>query len=512
MKHQFGIDSGAQKRGTIVPVEWNSKTAVNPHMMICGMSGAGKTVNLRKLIRAMIDTVELDREFRVHVLDFHGDIEIEGASTVMFSQQSNYGFNPLRVNPDPHFGGLVKTIQMFVDTMNAVMRQLGGKQEACLRNLLMDLYREHGFDQLKPETWRVDDQGAKRFGNDPSKLYLAIPKWEKDQAKAVAKVTYDPELFTWWIRPEEYEGAITRWPVKTVGRRHPSIQDALVYAKRLLAQAFMGADEAAVTNLAIFNRASQNYQKKVLDAMKRGGKVEEDDAIFAELEKKKQAAIESYTEYVDSIKHGREIETLMKYDSIDVLKSVIDRLENLDSLGVFKADPPPHDPAAQVWRNKFNALTLPTRKLAGLVQMEGLFMAALQRGEQDDIVDVIVVDEAHIYGDEEGSILDKIAKEGRKFGLALVLSSQSPVDFTDGFLTSCATRVLLGIDDSYYKKTSVKMGVSEDALKWIRLHHSMLVQVKQKGATKNDWKWTLIQNGSSANDGDSASNSLAMAG
>jgi hypothetical protein len=497
MKVSFGLDYTEQKRGKTQSVEWDSRTAVNPHMLFVGMSGAGKTFNLKKLIRSLTDTVELDRDLRVHVFDVHGDIDIEGASSVMFSQQSNYGFNPLRVNPDPHFGGPERQVQGFIETINKVMRQLGGKQEACLRNILMDLYAAHGFDQKRPETWRIDEDESKqgRFGNNPERLYLDIPRHEKDKAKQVANVQWDRELYCWWIAPDEYTGAITHWPVKRTGRKQPSIQDALTYAKRILAQSFMGADEEAIVNLQIFNRATQGYQRKVLEAMKRGEQLAEDDAILADLEKKKGAAVDSFTRYVESIKSGRELETLMKYDSTDVLKSVVDRLENIAGMRIYNEDPPPFDPQNPVWRYLFNALTLPGRKLAGLVRMEEIFLRAIERGEQEDVVEVIVLDEAHIYGDEEGSILDKIAKEGREFGLMLVCASQSPVDFTDGFITSCGTKVVLGIDESYYRQSATKMRVTEDALSWIRLQKTLLVQVKQKGDAKNDWKYTLIANG-----------------
>lgn len=48
----------------------------------------------------------------------------------MFSEQTTYGMNPLRVNPDPHFGGIRKRVQGFITTINRViMRALGPKQE-----------------------------------------------------------------------------------------------------------------------------------------------------------------------------------------------------------------------------------------------------------------------------------------------------------------------------------------------------------------------------------------------
>ena len=44
MKNAFGADAGRLKRGEFFPVEWNSVTAVNGHMLFMGVSGAGKAV------------------------------------------------------------------------------------------------------------------------------------------------------------------------------------------------------------------------------------------------------------------------------------------------------------------------------------------------------------------------------------------------------------------------------------------------------------------------------------
>ncbi|WP_240533847.1 hypothetical protein [Aeromonas veronii] len=117
----------------------------------------------------------------------------------------------------------------------------------------------------------------------------------------------------------------------------------------------------------------------------------------------------------------------MKYDSTDVLKSVVDRLENLNAIGIFKAVPPPFDPASQVWRYNIKALSMEERKLFVLFRLEEIFADAVQRGEQDDVVEVVILDEAHIYADDDpDNIINNIAKEARKFGLAMICASQSP--------------------------------------------------------------------------------------
>jgi hypothetical protein len=42
--------------------------------------------------------------------------------------------------------------------------------------------------------------------------------------------------------------------------------------------------------------------------------------------------------------------------------------------------------------------------------------------------------------------MDKIAKEARKFGIALLAASQAPGHFSQDFLGNVGTEVLLGLD------------------------------------------------------------------
>lgn len=495
MQIKWGIDAGARKRGETLPVVWNSRAVVNGHCLLVGMSGAGKTHSLRKIVREMIGTSERGSAPRFHVFDVHGDIEIDGASTVMFSEQTAYGMNPLRVNPDPHFGGIRKRVQGFINTMNRVMHRLGPKQEAVLRNILLDVYTLHGFRQDDPRTWHIDDDTAHHLTNgDPNRLYLDVPKAEKDQLKDLkVGAQWDAQLFCWWIPPDQYQGAVTRWPPKMLSRTHPSITDALRYARHRLQMSFLGSGIDAITKLEIANRASTAYQRKLLEALRKGEKGFQDEKLQADIDKAKQKAIEAYTDYVSSIATGQELTDVMKYDSTEVLKSVVDRLENLEGIGIFKSAPPPFDPRAPIWRYNIKALSMEERKLFVLFRLEEIFAAAVQRGEQDDIVEVVILDEAHIYADDDpDNIINTIAKEARKFGLALICASQSPTHFPEDFIASVATKIILGIDEMYWRGSATKLRVAEEALAWIKLQKTMLVQLKTKGETKNDWRWTLI--------------------
>ena len=70
--------------------------------MILGASGVGKSYTFKKMIKyGILDNPKI----RFHVFDVHGDLSIDGASTVRFSEQAEHGLNPLKVNPSKDFGG-----------------------------------------------------------------------------------------------------------------------------------------------------------------------------------------------------------------------------------------------------------------------------------------------------------------------------------------------------------------------------------------------------------------------
>lgn len=492
MQVTWGVDAAAKKAGQTVPVAWQSASAINGHVLLAGMTGAGKTYQLRRVIREMQGTS--DGPIRFHVFDVHGDIDIEGASTVLFSEQTPYGFNPLRINADQHFGGIRRRVQEFIATMNRAMRPMGTKQEAALRNLLYDVYARHGFDPGDPRTWRIDDQAARLLsdGTD-NRLYIDVPLGEKDDAKALG-ARWDPGARCWHVVPTDYHGAITRWPPKTVARACPTIEEVMHYAKHILEMAFLGAGMETITALELTNRAAKAFQRKLLEALRRGERAFEDEKMNTEIDKCKDKAIAAFTEYVQSISSGHELANLLKYDSTEVLKSVVDRLENLHATGLFKATPPPFDADAAVWRYNIRPLSMSERKLFTLFRLEALFAAAVQRGEQPQIVEVAILDEAHIYADDDPeNIINFIAREARKFGLAMVCASQNPGHFTEDFLSAVATKVILGIDEMFWPTVVRKMRVPEEGLSWIRHQQSALVQIKSRGETKNEWRWAWLR-------------------
>ena len=488
----FGLDATRLKAGDKQSVIWNSADVVNPHVLMVGMSGSGKTHNLRRMVRQMQDSSS--EPIRIHVFDVHGDIDIQDASTVMFSEQTNYGLNPLFVNPHPHHGGVRKRIQSFLSILNR-SRSIGTKQENVIRNLLTDLYAIHGFQANNPESWIVDQDDVGLEVAD-GRLYLDVPYSDRELVKTLGAVWDGGSRKGWWVQANRYVGSITQWSPRTTGRRQVTMTDLLDYARTVQKRVFLGANQQSIVCLETFHRAAKAHHKKMLESIKHnhGGASDNGDLdTQAALEKASQKAIETYSEYILSVKTGDELDCYLRYDSAEVLKSVVDRLENLNSIGIFRSQMPPFDPNASVWRYHLKALSMDERKLFVLFRLEELFLQGVQRGEQKQIRDVFVLDEAHAFCDDDPeNIINTIARESRKFGQALIAASQAPNHFTEDFLTSVGTKFVLALDESYWDGAARKLRLDVKALEWIKPRQTCAVQIKSHSESKNAWKWVVL--------------------
>jgi len=153
------------------------------------------------------------------------------------------------------------------------------------------------------------------------------------------------------------------------------VTGVLHYAQRVYQERYLGTDQKAVLALMHLNKRARAYHRKLLAAAKmatwQGGELDVEDREL--LEKARQEAVEAFAVYADSIVTGYELENLMKYDSPDVLKSVVDRLYNLQRTGIFKDAHSPFDRTKPVWRYKLNAFSQEEKKMFVLFTLRDLF-------------------------------------------------------------------------------------------------------------------------------------------
>jgi hypothetical protein len=316
------------------------------------------------------------------------------------------------------------------------VRNVGERQEAVIRNLLIDLYRSHGFSPEDPSSWLIDD-------------------------------------------------GMDRQPPK----RHPTLYDLHGFANAKLQQTFMGANSDAIKALCELNAR----QRRIAGFLKKNrGTL--DDKQGDEMEKLKSNAINAFVKYVSNIETGREIDDLLKYDSSEILKSIYDRLENLMAIGIFKKNKPPFDNDRNVWRYDITALNEDEKKLFVEFRLQEIYLEGTLRGLTDaGLTDVIVLDEAHLFfRDDSDGMINKISREGRKFGLCLICASQSTQHFSDDFMSCVATKVILGIDQSLWDGTIRKMKIERKILEYIKPKKTMAVNFSLADELKNAFTMVRI--------------------
>ena len=403
------------------PVRWAPAELANPHVGLFGDTGMGKSHMLRRFARAMQETGH--QRFRMHIIDPHGDLEIEGESSVNFNESAPFGFNPLELNPDPRFGGVRKRIQSLIRALNQTAARLGHRQKGALTKLLVDLYAERGFDQHDNLTW-----------------------------------TQDPAQ----------------------DRVYPTLVDAIAFAKDRLKSMYLGSDRKATQAFLEVHRAIKQRRLKQGALAKSTDEIE-DARLQREISNLVEKAVDAYREGLALSENGDELDELIENEGKEeAMKSIVDRLENLYAIGIYKSTPPPLDPRCRIWRYVIDSLDLDEKKLFVMTRLETIFTRAVQRGMVDEVIDVIVLDEAHLFLDkDEEHIINRIAREGRKFGLAIFFASQSPTDFPDIVLSSLATKITLGLDPNYWPMAMRKLGLTEADQRFIIPRRRVVVQLKQ---------------------------------
>lgn len=490
----LGADYFEAKRGNNVLVTFDTKKSINPHMLILGQSGAGKSYTYRRLIN---EGKKWSSNIRFHIYDVHGDLDVPGASSVRFSEVSPYGLNPLRVNPDPDFGGVRKCIQSFIRILNqSVTQPLGIQQETVLRNLLEDVFRDYGFELRDPSTWSMNEYESRLVsaGSD-NRLYLQVPFAEKDEASKLG-AHWDGAQRLWWVPVHRYAGGLKKWPPAFKPRTYPTVVDVRNYAQRLYEERFLGTDQKAVAAVQALNKAAKAHHRKVLEKLRMQKRGDHDDAQESSLQDAKDNAVAAFVHYVNSVQTGHELENILKYESAEVVKSVINRLNSLIQSGIFKSKEADFDPDARVWRYNLRALEQEQKKMLVLFLLQDLFNAAVQRGESSDVVDIIILDELSLYtstqDDKGDGIIGVIARQARKFGLALWAADQSPANIPEGLASSVAAKIVLGIDETKWQSAVAKLRMELKLLEWVTPRATCAVQIKEAGTNKSRWRWVQL--------------------
>ncbi|EMN5850655.1 DUF87 domain-containing protein [Enterobacter hormaechei] len=443
MATQFtvGFNDFKLRQGIKEPFIWNLGQLANGHVGITGTSGSGKTYQIRRFAEAFAS----DPQTRISIFDYHGDIEVPGASEVLFSESTRYGYNPFVVNPDPHYGGLRKSANHIIDIMST-NRKLGEQQAAVLRQLVMDCYALKRMYQEKPASW------VKR--NAP---------------EAECQDLYNKREW----------GALAQC--------YPTLTDLERLIAKKLKSGLFGLDENNQANLAL--RGFEGFMRaaRALDKAKERNTREDTEKTQQALEKAKDNALKEYENALNQTRTGSEFDEILKYDSVDTLRSLSTRLENVKALGLFNANEPPFSGRIQRYNIKPLASSEDELKMFVYSRMMAIFHEEMQRGESHGKVrHVIILDEAKKFCDEESSNpINIIANEARKFGISLVLASQSPSHFSEDFINSAGTLLVQNMAPGDWQRAANKLQIEKSKLEYLKPRETALLKLQRVGERIN---------------------------
>jgi DNA helicase HerA-like ATPase len=213
------------------------------------------------------------------------------------------------------------------------------------------------------------------------------------------------------------------------------------------------------------------------------------DVATTSLEKAAEAVKLAVEEYLAASKSEKELEDSIKYSSLDVLKSVTEKLENLKATGLFKNKKPAF--SSNIQRHNIKALSDDEQRMYVLLSLERLLEEAKRKGVSPNnrIRDVYFVDEAaKFFSDDTDNILNVISREARKFGVALICASQSPEHFSDDFISSVGAKIILGIDEMFWLPSTRKLQLTMSDMESVQPRRKLLMQVKTTGEARGEWQ------------------------
>lgn len=459
-------------------VAFDSRKAVNGHMLVAGPSGTGKSHQLNRMILALAE----QGAKQIFVIDIHGDlgdfedlkpyreqpIPSDLVQTIKFGEQTRFGLPPLDLLNDPE-GGPRKRANAFI---NLLERQgaLGPKQKTALFRLVMDLYKQHGFLVDDPRTWSLhyDPRHIKPKVVQARPGMVALPgiDWfdksedEKAQIKQEYEIKFNGEAKCWEI-PQDHplvNDAVEQWGNSGV-KRFPTLADVRRHLWGRLVMMKTGQSAPAIRALdkvmSLASKRARLRSRKLNDAA-----AQDLDKLEGMLDAARKDAMEAFGDGMEKVDSGQELEDLLLWDSADAVKGLFDRIEALDRSGIFKGEPPPFDLSVPIWRYHIKTLSDAEQMLFVDVLLERIFMEAKSRGEADGPDTFILLDEAHKFVvDDKDHIINRLVKESRKFGIGLILSSQAFVHFSDDLLMSSGLKLVLGCPEMYREPMRRKLGL-----------------------------------------------------
>ena len=256
----LGTDRYAQAR-----VEWQLTVRGNPHLLVAGLPGMGKTTCLLNLCRQM-----LDAGVRPIVFSYHEDLDekLDGmVDSIRFIDFDGLGFNPLQVPDRRAHRPYLEVAGMLRDIFLAIYPGLGDLQAEAVRSAVKDSFVEAGWAEPGAQTAELAEPPFKR-------VYEILAEQEQPDRGLTNLLTRLEELNDYGLFDVgQVHGSLWESREPTVIRIHRTQSDVLQNAFSSLVlyglykDMFRRGMQDRITHAVIFDEAHRAAKLNVIPTM-----------------------------------------------------------------------------------------------------------------------------------------------------------------------------------------------------------------------------------------------------
>ena len=426
-------------------VSWNPDHQSNYNILITGTSGSGKTTLLKEVIKYLENQNKV-----IHVLDIKGDVTtgLPSENNLVFkTRASEIGISAFEFIFDVDHGGpRTQAIEIVEMMKRSFLPGMGGLQKGVLLQIILDLYKIHGFIDDDPTTWGMD-----------------LPK--EEFSKRLPTIA-DMEEFVIGVMELVSEGADS---------------DFMKYLKKVGKQAVKHKSKISQLNRSIeeVKLAPEDYDSDKLDELYEKKKAIENEVALLKdtfMEKSEEAFEYFYDNGANPFNQAlRDANKEKKYKDLDlkyysksstmaVLGSLQTHLKTLVISGVFSGNTP--NVIAGVNRYYIKDLSQSVQVFFVDAIVRKIFRAVRNRGDYHKLSEeykqkrgrlcdhFIVIDEAQVIAPtgkdakDPTSGLNRVVSEARGYGLGLILLTQTAANLSEHIRKNTATKIILRTEKS----------------------------------------------------------------
>lgn len=416
----MGIILGSEQSFSDKPVVLDINQTPNPHIMVIGGTGAGKTTYLTKVLLSYLQ----DNSYNAHVIDLHGDLGVSGENYFEFTtRNSPLGINAFEFEKEEKNGGIYNHVEFLCSIFKkCFMPNLGGVQKSVLTEFLIDVYHRVGISEHDASTWDRPLPTIEDMKDFYEELILSL---RSGQYRDFRHLFGDIEKLK--NANKDMDGAalnMSEWPIEEVEK-----------VKRMFEKVYEKVRRYE-------EHLSEGKHVEEFPTQLKGG-----IDISKYSSKQQMSALESLKPYFDSIfrssifnnNNPRPMRGINRYDIAGFTNS------GDSMLAIFFAD----------------------------IMLQKIFRAAKLAGEYRGangrrVHTYIVIDESKIIlptgkeKDNTMNIYNRLATEIRKYGYGLILISQRLTHFSDEILTSMFTKIILRTDSNDKRDIKKRLSIKHD--------------------------------------------------